>query len=184
MREDTIERSNPLKHLFSKTSLSMREFERKYGISHSALMQLNAGGFREPLDRVVSGLYSELRLQGIDMPTELYEVYGTESLAEAYDEWKVLTRQEWVDTHKLPRVIARGKTRPVKRFIDDGWGGPTGFAKAMAVPYTMTLNWYRGTKRGIPGLIRHAFADIDFDYHVLEDAERRWREAVVKKGTV
>jgi len=182
MTDDVIDAENPVKYLFGRIAPSMREFERKYGLSHSAVMQLNAGGFKEPLDRVVAGLENELKMQGLDMNDELMAAYDTESLDEAYDLWKTLRRQAWVDEYEPPRVVKTGKSRPVKRFVDDGWGGPTAFAKALALPYTMSLNWYRGMKRGIPGEIRRAFDDMDYDYHELEDAERRWRERAAAKG--
>jgi len=180
MRE-AIERTNPVKHLFSRIGPSMREFERKYDISHSALMQLNAGGFKTPLDRVTLALEGELHMQGLDMKRELVEAYGTESLTSAYDLWKKMHREQWAADNSFPRVVALGKTRPVKRWVDDGWGGPTTFAKSLAVPYTMVLNWYRGAQRGIPGEIRRALDDADYGWQELEDAERRWRERAEAK---
>lgn len=179
---EAIERTNPVKYLFGHIELSMREFERKWGVSHSALMQLNAGGFRKPLDRVTLNLESELALQGHDMKTLLKQAYGTDNLGRAYDLWKKMHREEWALHNEFPRVVAMGKTRPVKRWVDDGWGGPTAFAKSMAVPYTMVLNWYRGSRRGIPGEIKRALDDADFNWHGLEDAERRWRERAAAKG--
>ncbi len=173
---EAIQRENPVKHLLKLIAPSMREFERRYDISHSALMQLNAGGFKRPLDRVTEGLAAELRLQGLDMTEELEQAYRTTDLAAAYDLWKKLHRERWAADHDFPRVVAQGKTRPVKRWVDDGWGGPTAFAKALAVPYTMSLNWYRGSRRGVPGEIRRALDDADFDWRALEDAEKRWRE--------
>lgn len=176
-----IDRTNPVKHLFGLISPSMREFERKYNVSHSALMQLTAGGFKNPIDRVMAGLREELALQGLDMATELRQLYGVDNIDDAYELWKKMHREDWALDHTFPRVVAMGKTRPVKRWIDDGWGGPTSFAKALAVPYKVTLDWYRGSKRGIPGEIRRALDDADFNWHGLEDAERRWRERVLAK---
>ena len=182
---EAIERStreNPVKFLLGLIAPSMREFERIYGVSHSALMQLNAGGFKEPLDRVVNGLHEELVKRGLNMDDELAQAYGTSNLDSAYSLWKKMHRERWASSNAFPRVVAQGKTRPVKRWVDDGWGGPTAFAKALAVPYTMSLNWYRGSRRGVPTEIRRALDDADFDWRTLEDAERRWRERAASKG--
>lgn len=176
-----IERENPMKLLFGLIGPSMREFERKYGISHSALMQLNAGGFKAPLGRVTLALEGELALQGRNMRDELKQAYGTDSLDSAYGLWKKMHRERWAASNEFPRVVAMGKTRPVKRWVDDGWGGPTAFAKALAVPYTMALNWYRGAQRGIPHEIRRALDDADYVWAELEAAERRWRERAAAK---
>lgn len=180
---EAIERDNPVKHLLSKLPVSMREFERMYGLSHSAMMQLNAGGFRRPLVRVQLALHHELARQGLDMERELEQVYGTDDLGSAYDLWKKMHREDWAAQHDFPRVVTTGKTRPVKRWIDDGWGGPTAFAKSLAVPYTMSLKWYRGTRQGIdiPREIRRALDDADFNWMGLEDAERRWIERAAAK---
>lgn len=182
MRE-AIEQTNPIKHLFGLISPSMREFERRYGVSHSALMQLNAGGFKAPLDRVIEALDAELSAKGLSIGAELKRAYGTDDPAAAYTLWKKMHRERWAADNTFPRVVTMGKTRPVKRWVDDGWGGPTAFSKALAVPYTMTLNWYRGARRGTPAEIRRALDDADYDWSVLEDAERRWRERAAAKGT-
>lgn len=179
--DQTTEQDNPVKYLIGKLPISMREFERRYGVSHSTMMQLNAGGFKHPLVRVTFGIEQELAAQGLGMRDELAEAYGTADFDEAYDLWKKMHRRGWAAQHAFPRVVSTGRTRPVKRWIDDGWRGPTSFAKALAVPYTMTLNWYRGARRGIPGEIRRALDDADYEWGELEDAERRWIERAVAK---
>lgn len=178
---EAIERANPVKYLFGHLDISMREFERKHDVSHSAMMQLTSGGFRKPLVRVQLALQDELALRGFAMSELLAQAYGTADLGLSYDLWKKMHREEWALHNSFPRVVANGKTRPVKRWIDDGWGGPTAFAKSLAVPYTMVLNWYRGARRGIPGEIKRALDDADWSWHGLDDAERRWRERAAAK---
>lgn len=169
---------NPIRALLKLLPISTLAFERKYGISHSSVMQLTAGNFERPLDRVVEALKIELLDLSIDMEEELEAWYGTTDITTAYQQWRIAERIRWGKASAWPKVRARSKTSPVRNFIDDGWGGATTFSKALKVPYAAALSWYRGERATTPKAIIEAFSDAGGD-EVLEELETA--EAKYKK---
>jgi hypothetical protein len=150
---------NPIRALLKLLPISMLAFERKHGISHSALMQLTAGNFERPLDRVDEALNSELLDLSIDMDEELEAWYGTTDITTAYTQWRIAERIRWGHENEWPKIKPRSKRSPVANFIDDGWGGATTFSKALKVPYAAALSWYRADRAATPKAIVEAFSD-------------------------
>jgi hypothetical protein len=171
---------NPIRALLKLLPISMLSFERKHGISHSALMQLTAGNFERPLDRVVEALKSELLDLSIDMEEELEAWYGTTDITTAYVQWRIAERIRWGSENQWPKIKPRSKRSPVANFIDDGWGGATTFSKALKVPYAAALSWYRADRAATPKAIVEAFADAGGSEVLteLETAEvKYWKRA-------
>lgn len=169
---------NPYVRLRELTGLGQREFERKYGLSHTTMTHVETGQFAELSDRMIISLGKECHEKGVDARAILEFEYSSDRLQEAYHKWQREARVE--NGPKLDVAPRDGSTdaSPMQLFISDTTGSAQGFSKTLKVPSATVMRYATGKTANMPKVLYDALEEVGYPYlSDLADKQDAWRTA-------
>lgn len=171
----------PYARLRELCKIGQREFERKYGLSHTVMSAIETGMYPDLSERAIESLGRECVEKGIEAGRTLWEEYGAATLQEAYHAWQTVERRAVRSKLQFPDGLhTSGKVAPFKGFILERFDNPRAFCTALKVP-TATVNRYlSGVTRTMPKAVEDALAEAGMakkNLAWLKDVQAEWVEA-------
>jgi DNA-binding XRE family transcriptional regulator len=166
---------NPYVKLRELCGMSQKGFATKHGFGKMTMVYLESGMYTRVSDRQSIALGKECSEKGIDARNVLEELYGTDSLNEAYLAWRSSDRKFRAPTvlaKVAPPFLGDDKSSPVAVFVRDTAGSLQGFCKLLKVPSITMTRYIRGETVSMPEALREALWDVGYPHvDALEKAQ-------------
>lgn len=168
---------NPYARLRELCKIGQREFERKYGLSHTVMASLESGLYPDLSASMIEYLGLECAEKGIEAGRFLWNEYHQASLQNAYHAWQTEQRKQAAPLMDTFIARATDKRSPMQMWVTDKFGNPRAFCTTLKVPTATVTRYLTGQTRTMPKVVEQAFTEAGMSVSTLtylKEAQESW----------
>jgi len=167
---------NPYAFLRKQAGYTQAAFCDEFGFAKQTLISIEQGVYAELSDRMLEAIYNACAIKGLDRGSLLAVEYGTDSLREAYFDYRLSERRDVPDAIKNYMPMSwTAEMSPMAAFVAQTTGSMQGFAKKLKVQTATILRYASGEQPMMPMPLREALVDCNYRHlGLLEKNQQEW----------